>query len=417
MLTLSLLALTCQHAAIAQPKEEMAKKLQKAEEDTEDEELSELRERLRALEQQIDEMRQAQSAVDSEEVPLDLETQVHGFAAVKADIYEGAPLGFALDELVFTYSSNLDRKYTFYSEIAFEPAEEMVAVDVEQVQLTLQFSDAFGLFVGRLHAPHSYWAMKEFHGSYRYLPVATPEVLALEDHGGGYMPMHQTGVFANGALDMGLSRFLYIVGTSNGRSPLIGGIAQSGDWGWGKAVTGRFSIEAPSGLLMGVGGYFDLVDPGAAADTLGEFGNVLPETMTEAIGGYHIVYDSRALYFASEGYVLSQNMGDSTGGLSYGGYLLAGPHIKKTTPYINIDVLSLVPESALVAVGTEPEAENKAGIGVRHDFALRAALKFQLDAIQEVHYAESVGADGTVSYGDKETEMGIGAHMQLAAGF
>jgi|GEM_PF-4138228 len=384
---------------------------------SEEQTVQELRERLRALEQQIDELRQAQASVEEEEVPLDLETQVHGFAAVKLDSYDAQPAGFALDELVFTYSANLDRKYTFYTELAFEPGEDTVVVDIEQVQLTLQFDDAFGLFVGRMHAPHSWWAMKAFHGSYRYLPVSTPEVLALEDHGGGYIPMHQTGVFLNGAVPLGLSRFLYILGTSNGRSPLIGGIAQSGDWGWGKAVTGRFTLEAPSGLMVGVGGYYDLVDPGAAVEELGEIGLVIPDTMSEAIGGYHVIYDSRALYFASEAYAIVQNLEGDTGGLSYGGYLLVGPHIKKTTPYLNVDVLNFAPESGLVKSGSAPSVERKAGIGVRHDFALRAALKFQVDAIQNQEFHEELDTDGAVVYTDPEDELGLGVHMQLAAGF
>lgn len=384
--------------------------------DTDDAEIDELRERLRALEVQLDEFRLAQSSVDEAEVPLDLETQVHGFAAVKAGLYEDDPIGFGLDELVFTYAANLDRKYTFYSEIAFEPAEASVEVDVEAVTLSLKFTDRFGIDVGRVHAPQSWWATKAFHGSYRYLPVSTPEVLALEDHGGGYMPMHQTGVFAFGTVPMGLSRFLWTIGTSNGRSPLLGGIAQSGDSSWGKAVVTRLSVEAPSGLVVGLGGYYDTVNPGDSAEDLAGFGDVLPEPMHEAIGGYHAIYDTRSFYFASEAYVMSHKFADEDSGLSYGGYLLVGPRIGRTTPYLNIDFIELVKDSALVTAGATPEGERKAGLGVRHDFGMRIAFKAQFDAIEGRSY-ESILIDDQHAWGDLTSDFHYGIQTQLAAGF
>ncbi len=356
---------------------------------SDDAELEALRNRVRALEQALDALEQDEAGPAVTEVPLDLDTRVDGWGAITLESYEGQPIGFSLDELVLRYAANLDRRMEFSSEIAFEPEEGEVALDIETMELTIRAHEALRITAGRVHLPISYWAGTAFHGAYRFLPVSAPEVLSLEDDGGGFLPMHLTGVELTGTLPVGFWTANYAVGTANGRSPYVGGIAQAGDWSWGKAVYGRFWVESPSGLLVGVGGYYDDVDPGDAPpdSTLA----LLPR-FTETIATAQVAYTG-TIDFRTEHFVF---MHDSA--MNLGGYAILGIPVGSTTPYLGGEYLALDETSPLISMGGH-ESEEKGYAGVRFDLGLRIALKLQADVVHE---------------GD---EVGGAGHAQLAAGF
>ncbi|RME22584.1 MAG: hypothetical protein D6798_15425 [Deltaproteobacteria bacterium] len=354
-----------------------------------DAEVEALRNRVRALEQAIDELEQDESGPAITEVPLDLETRINGWGAITLENYEGQPVGFRLDEMVLRYAANLDRRMQFSSEVAFEPAELGVNLDVETMELTIRAHEALRITAGRVHLPISYWAGTAFHGAYRFLPVSPPKVLALEDDGGGFMPMHLTGVELTGTMPVGFWTANYAVGTANGRSPYVGGIAQAGDWSWGKAVYGRFWIESPGGLLVGVGGYYDDVDPGDAPP---DSDLALLPRFTETIGTVQLVYTG-VIDFRTEHFVF---MHDDA--VNVGGYAILGVPVGSTTPYLGAEYVELDDTSPLIAIGGQ-ESEEKGYLGIRYDLGLRIALKLQGDVI---HQGGDVGGAG---------------HVQLAAGF
>ncbi len=354
-----------------------------------DAELDALRNRVRALEQALDELEQEEAGPAVTEVPLDLETRINGWGAVTLESYEGRPVGFALDEIVLRYAANLDRKMEFSSEVAFEPEESEVGLDVETMGLTIRAHEAFRITAGRVHLPISYWAGTAFHGAYRFLPISPPEVLSLEDHGGGFLPMHLIGVEATGTMPVGFWTANYVVGTANGRSPYLGGIAQAGDWSWGKAVYGRFWVESPGGLLVGVGGYYDDVDPGDAPP---DSSLALLPRFTESIATVQLVYTG-AIDLRTEHFVF---MHDSA--VNLGGYAILGVPVGSTTPYLGGEYLSLDPSSPLIAMGGQ-HSEDKGYLGLRYDLGLRIALKLQGDVVYE------------------GSQVGGAGHIQLAAGF
>ena len=81
--------------------------------DADEKELAELRERIRALEKAIDEQRGISDA--PAEIPLDLTTRINAYGAITLAQHEEQPiLGFSLDELIFQYTANLDRKMTMF---------------------------------------------------------------------------------------------------------------------------------------------------------------------------------------------------------------------------------------------------------------------------------------------------------------
>jgi len=380
-------------------------------------EVQALRERLREMERQVDAVTAAANASQSstKEIPLDLETRVHGYASVNMSIDHPEPLGFTLGDLVFTYSANLDRRYSFYSELAFEPGETGVAVDIEVVELRMQFTPAFGLMAGRTHAPYSYWASVALHGPFRFTPTGNPQVIALEDEGGGWMPIHLAGLYAQGTVNPGFWQLSYVVGVTNGRSPILGGIAQSGDWSWSKAVTGRLWLQSPGGLLLGLTGYHDMVDPGVLADgPVFEDGEDLSESaldgvIREDIVGLNVVWQGSRVEFSSEAYLIQHQARGDDPVTNFGGYALLGYGINRATPYLMLDTMFVQGDDPLYSRAGEVASKKKASLGLRYDLGLRLAVKAQADAFIHTTY--------DVATSTEEVAQAGGGRIQLDAGF
>lgn len=382
-------------------------------------ELDALKERVRALERQLDEANKRATAETSQEVPLDLETRVHGYAAINSIMYEGNPMGVSLDQFVIGYSANLDRRYTFSSEISYEPGELDTPLDVESLEVRLAFRDALNVVVGRSNAPYSQWADTALHGAFRYTPAVLPEILSLEGED-GLIPMHLGGVAARGVAPVGFWQLGYVAEVSNGRSSLVGGVAQVGDTSWSKALLGRVWLESPSGVRFGVSGSFDRIVPyGEGEDE--EEGEApeedaavaVDEETLEAIGVVSLSHLSGHLELLSEGFVVMHQEEGADPVLNYAGYALIGYKVKQIEPYLIVDSKVLRVNDPLYSRKEEVASEVKASLGARYDFGLRVALKGQVDAVHEVILS---GPDNT--NGDAGTvENTVGVHLQLAAGF
>ncbi len=377
-------------------------------------ELRALRARVRALEQAMDASKQDSAELnEAAEIPLNLETITHGYASMRATSYEGTPIGGYVGDLIFTYSANLDRRLTFNSEVAFELGEAGSTLDVETVEIGMNFIPEFGLKAGRTHAPFSYWATTALHGPFRFTPINVPEIMALEDAGGGWMPIHQIGLWAQGSLPLNFWRLSYTAGVSNGRSPLVGGIAQEGDWSWGKASMGHLWLEAPSGLLIGISGYYDVVEPGTAADSaLAEEGIIIPGDLQELILGTQLNWVGTRLELSGEGFFIQHALNSRAPAQNLAGYALVGVPIKRITPYVMLDTLVFDSSDPYYQLSGDFASELKSSIGARYDLGLRLAVKGQFDLIQETTY--HFEADGSVTEGQTS---GSGVHIQLAAGF
>lgn len=383
-------------------------------------ELDALKDRVRALERQLDDANQAAAAEASQEVPLDLETKVHGYAAINAITYEGNPLGVALDQFVIGYSANLDRRYTFSSEISYEPGETETPLDVESLEVKLSFNDALQVVVGRSNAPYSQWADTALHGAFRYTPVVLPEILSLEGED-GLIPMHLGGVQARGVLPIGFWQLGYVADVSNGRSPLLAGVAQVGDTSWSKALLGRLWVESPGGVRFGVAGSYDRIEPFGEEEeeeeeeaTLEEVaGLAVDESTTELIAAASLSHSGGRLELLSEGFLIVHEAEGGNPVHNYAAYGLVGYRIKKIEPYLIVDSKILRASDPIYSRLDEVASEVKGSLGVRYDFGLRVALKGQVDRVHEVIYTGPEATDGPGG----TVEDSLGVHLQLAAGF
>ena len=384
-------------------------------------EVDALKDRVRALERQLDDANKAAEAEASKEVPLDLETKVHGYAAINAITHECNPMGVALDQFVLGYSANLDRKYTFSSEISYDPGELETPLDVENLEVKLSLKDAFQIVVGRSNAPYSQWADTALHGAFRYTPVVLPEILSIEGED-GLIPMHLGGVQARGVVPMGFWQFGYVADVSNGRSPLFGGVAQVGDTSWSKAVLGRIWFESPGGVRFGVAASYDDVVPyggeegeeaeeAEESDVGGEV--VVDEDTSELIAVASISRSGGRLELISEGFLVRHQEEDGVPVLNYAAYGLVGYRIKQVEPYLIVDSKILRPADPIYSHLDEVASEVKGSLGLRYDFGLRVALKGQVDAVHEVIYTGDEAVNGLA--GTPENSLGV--HLQLAAGF
>lgn len=359
----------------------------------------ELRLRIRQLEADMDSMRVDAPAAGlaPKELPLDLETKVHGFADVSLFSYEGSPVAFSLGALVLDYQANLGRKVYFSSEFAYEIFGQSWGLDIEEVKISAGPGPEFQVEAGRFHTPLSTWAQSALHGSYRYTPVDLPEVLALEDEGGS-LPMHLVGVGVNGLVPVGFWQVRYHASVSNGRSPVLGQVAQTSDTDLAKALLAGIWLTSPGGIELGAAGYYDAIEPGTL-----EGEGVLPERTTEAIGTVHVSSTGKVELLA-EGFLVHHAA--KTEALNLSGYAQLGVKFGKVTPFVRVERLEQKLEDPLFAAMGSVGNENKASFGARWDFSMHAALKAQVNLTDE-HEADNLD----------ESEQHLGAQVQLAAGF
>lgn len=373
----------------------------------EEAQLSELRERVRLLERSVDELRGAAEVAPSE-IPLDLQTRFRGYGAVNLNyLEEYKVLSFQLDELVFQYTANLDRKMTVNTEISFEPEEESLAVGIEQLELILAPKPYFQVSAGAFHLPLSPWAVTASQGAYRYLPTAVPEALEEEEFE-EQLPIDQTGLQLRGLVPVGFWQLSYSLAATNGRAPDPGVPAQQLDFGDGKALMGRLAIQSPAGFQVGVGGYTDLVDVHDESRLTGDEKDedevlavkTVIDDARETILGASAVWQGGPVELSAEAYLTVHGYEGETY-QSVTAFAILGVPVNKTTPYLMLDYINVDPADPVYAWFNTTGPELETFVGFRHELGLHLALKSQVEIAYEL---------------DSQT-WGWGLQGQLAAGF
>ena len=373
----------------------------------EDAQLGELRERVRLLERSVDDLRGAAEVAPSE-IPLDLQTRFRGYGAVNLNyLEEYKVLSFALDEVVFQYTANLDRKMTINTEISFEPEEESLAIGVEQLELILAPKPWLQVSAGAFHLPLSPWAVTASQGAYRYLPTAVPEALEEEEFE-EQLPIDQTGLQLRGLVPVGFWQLSYSLAATNGRAPDPGVAPQQLDFGNGKALIGRVAIQSPAGFQLGVGGYTDLVDVHDESQLTGEEKDedeviavkTVIDDARETILGASAVWQGGPVELSAEAYLTVHGYEGQTY-QSFTAFAILGVPVNKTTPYVMVDYIKVDPTDPVYAWFNRTGPELETFLGVRHELGLHLALKSQLEIAYEL---------------DSQT-WGWGLQGQLAAGF
>ncbi len=376
---------------------------------TTEEEVKALRERVRLLEKAVDELRGAEEVVQ-EEIPLDLETRIHGYSAINLQYLEDVPvLSFAVDDLIFQYTANLDRKLMVNAEFAVEAEEEGVEVAIEAMEIIANVGKYAQIDVGVFQLPISPWATGSSEGSFRFLPATAPHALD-EEEGTEFNPIEQNGIQLRGSVPIGFWQLSYVGAATNGRAPDPGTVALLQDYDNNKAVMGRVAIQAPAGLKLGVGGYWDRIDVHDHAAESGDVHEEEEEELGEAVTLYdevpEVVLNATLEWLGgpvelhSEVYTVAHVV-EGTTYQSFNGFAVVGVPLRRVTPYLMVDVMLPDPADPIYDIYLDTDAEVEVIPGVRYDLGLHLAFKAQSE----------------VSYEIEESTWRASAQLQLAAGF
>lgn len=377
----------------------------------------ETRERLRVLEAQLDEIRAEQEAVDvGTELPLDLRTNISGYAATSAGFNEHTPVSFQLAELMLSYSANLDRWATFRADTIIEGNDDGgISLELPRVHATFK-SDDFRLVVGQMPSPLSHWNEVAQHAAYLYLPVEGPEALGHD----AVITHHQLGMRGTYTPSIGYWRLNTDFMISNGRGSAAHSDPLHGDQILSKAFFASVGVVSPGGLTIAAGGQYELVLP--ADETLEghvmedpdpmdmEVSHVFEHPLHEVVGTARVLFDGSRVTLWSEGFMVfhqRQDGGDISLGLS--GYILGGYRIGQSTPFVMLQRTNRPETSDIYLAEGNTETAVKASLGFRYDLALRASLKVEASAaVSEEEQDATVAGIGNVA---------PGASAQLAVRF
>ena len=365
-----------------------------------EEELEQLRERMRALEEQLDQLRGERDA-EAEVIPLDLETKVHGYADVGLVAYtQNHPPGFQVGDLLISYVANLDRKVHLTTDVVFglEHLGDWLSM-LDRLQVDFNIANGFQITAGKIQSPYGYWNTNIPSGSWLYAPYSRPFVLQYERHGAA-IATRQAGVDIHGEVPFGFWRAGYHAGVGNGRAPHLVQTQDIGDGNWYKTTWVQVWIESPNGIQIGVTGAYDPIRVGKMtmdfSEDVGDQGDdvmvhqsdenpALTQNVDEYLGVGHIAWNGDRMQILAEAYfvfhrwqVADIDAKEPTEiALSRDFYVQWAHEFRPVTPYLRADYVSWNYESPVYQDLGKLKNQGVLTAGVRRDVALHAALKFE----------------------------------------
>ena len=238
-------------------------------------------------------------------------------------------LGFGLGAQDFLIRGELGNNIVATTEMAVEPGDFGVGIDLERFNVRWQSSQFF-LEAGRTHTQFGYWNNAYHHGRWLQPTIARPRWVAFEDDG-GMLPVHWVGFGGGARLPISSATLNINLTVGNGRGAIVDDVRNSHDDQIAKAYHGSaelVGIGRPE-LRMGIAGVVGKI-PGQATNDR----PALPYVeLTEVIGSAHIAYVNVPLLIIAEGYdVAHVALGHQW--TTYGGFLLLGYTIGRVTPYL-----------------------------------------------------------------------------------
>lgn len=245
----------------------------------------------------------------------------------------GVPFGFSLGAQDLLIRGELSNSIVAATEIALEPGDGGVTVDVERFHVRWQTSRFF-IEAGRTHTGIGYWNNAYHHGRWLQPTIARPRWVAFEDDN-GILPVHWVGAGVGARLPVGAATLNMMATFGNGRGLIVDDVRNAHDYQDMKAFHASVElvgIGRPE-LRVGVAGIFDRIPPNdmRVAPNAGITG-----TITESIGSAHIAYVNVPLLFISEGYLVVHNAAGQQWS-TYGGFALVGYTLGRITPYVEVE--------------------------------------------------------------------------------
>ena len=112
-------------------------------------------------------------------------------------IHGNAIIDHPRDELTPTldafYSASHER-FRFLAEYMASSHHKMM----ERLQIGWLPTASTTLWLGRFHNPLGYWNTEFHHGNYLTTTISRPSIVSFEEHGGGVLPMHLSGLLIDG---------------------------------------------------------------------------------------------------------------------------------------------------------------------------------------------------------------------------
>lgn len=91
---------------------------------------------------------------------------------------------------------------------------DRTAQEVQRLQVGWRWQDTT-FWLGRTHNPIGFWNTRFHHGDYLITSISRPGIMSYETSGGP-LPMHITGLYAEGSYDLGESSFYYVLNAGVG---------------------------------------------------------------------------------------------------------------------------------------------------------------------------------------------------------
>ena len=133
-----------------------------------------LRERIRTLEDEYNELADRRTEVHDEEIPVDLAPRFSGDAGV---IFGGSgeePVTFDLEDFRVGSRADLSEKAALSAEVALDTGREAVSVVLDEVAVEAELGHVFQLVVGKFYNPVTWWGVHLPKGSYGFTPISMP---------------------------------------------------------------------------------------------------------------------------------------------------------------------------------------------------------------------------------------------------
>ena len=295
-------------------------------------------------------------------------TTILGFADVNyVETERKVDEGFVLGQLAGHVTSGLTERLTFFGEVSATARPDEYRIEVERLILRYDFNDQFKLSGGRYHTPISYWNTAFHHGLWLQTSVSRPEMIKF---GSRVLPVHFTGLLAEGGFPLTTLGLGYAGGIGNGRGDEIARGGDAGDTNQNRALLATVYSRPASifGLQAGGALYVDKAPAEGGFD------------VDEQIYSAHLALTRERPEILAE-YARIRHEPDGGGETTdtdawylQAAYRLPLP-VDAFKPYARIERISVDDDDPLF----EPFGLDYKGflVGVRYDFASLAALKLE----------------------------------------
>jgi hypothetical protein len=365
--------------------------------DTRDETIQKLIARVEALEREVAALKQAAAvpgtppeqaaavaaapkqdtivaAEASEPEPVESKYTFHGYADVGFLRNEDglSDKRFALGEVDLFATARISPKWTALMETVFETDNQLevatVPINVERLLLQYRENDYFNLDIGSYRTAIGFYSTAYLRGSWLQTAITRPKLFTFEDDG-GFLPLHNVGLSANGKVpsgDLGLHYVVEVGSSRNYAQPGRTGIDFEDNAAINVALYAR--PHALPGLQLGFSSYHDRFSP-------------IPGSMLgRSVWTAHIVYRANRFEFLNEGVMArfderSYGRGTIPGFYSQFAYRLGS----NWTPYVRYDYANVYGTGAVGEYAPQyvPWRTVWSG-GLRYDLTEAVALKFEL---------------------------------------